>query len=137
MTSRVVWVLPLDAGPGHHRRVAESTEVTPSRSGRIPLLALLLGAAVTVLLGVNDRRHPGSAHLVTLGFDSVIQMKTWLALVVGVLVLGQLVGGLWMYGRLGAPAPGWVGPGHRAAGVLAVLVSLPVAYDCLVAFGIQ
>jgi hypothetical protein len=57
--------------------------------------------------------------------------------VVGVLLVGQLVGGLWMYGRLGRPAPGWVGPAHRAAGLLAVLVSLPVAYDCLLAFGIQ
>jgi hypothetical protein len=114
--------------------VAHSAQLTTaSRSGRIPLLALVLGAAVAVLLGVNDR----SAHLVTLGFDSVIQMKTWLALVVGVLLVGQLVGGLWMYGRLGSPAPGWVGPAHRAAGLLAVLISLPVAYDCLLAFGIQ
>ena len=118
--------------------MAHSAQLTTaSRSGRIPLLALVLGAAVAILLGVNDRRHPSSAHPLTLGFDSVIQMKTWLALVVGVLLLGQLVGGLWMYGRLGAPAPGWVGPAHRAAGLLAVLVSLPVAYDCLLAFGIQ
>ena len=117
--------------------MAESASVTPSVSSRIPLVAIALGAAVAVLLGVNDRRHPGSAHLVTFGFDSVIQMKTWLALVVGVLLLGQLVGGLWMYGRLGAPAPAWVGPAHRTAGLLAVLISLPVAYDCLLAFGIQ
>jgi hypothetical protein len=118
--------------------VAHSAQLTTaSRSGRIPLLALVLGAAVAILLGVNDRRHPSSAHLLTLGFDSVIQMKTWLALVVGVLLVGQLVGGLWMYGRLGRPAPGWVGPAHRAAGLLAVLISLPVAYDCLLAFGIQ
>ncbi len=45
-------------------------------SGRIPLLALALGAAVAVLLGVDDRRHPGFAKPVQLGFDSVIQMKT-------------------------------------------------------------
>ena len=117
--------------------MAESQSVTPSGSGRIPLLALVLGAAVTVLLGVNDRRHPGSAKPVHLGFDSILQMKTWLALVIGVLILGQLVGGLWMYGKLGSSAPGWVGPAHRAAGFLAVLVSLPVAYDCLLAFGVQ
>src|SRR6476646_5558681 len=134
MTSRVVWVLPLDAGPGHHRGVTHSTEVTPSRSGRIPLLALVLGAAVAVLLGVDDRRHPGFAEPVKLGFDSVIQMKTWLALAVGLLLLFQLLGALWMYGHLGSAAPSWVGPAHRAIGFVAVLVSLPVAYDCLLAF---
>jgi hypothetical protein len=102
------------------------------------LVALALGAVVAVLLGVNDRRHPPSAHLVTLGFSSVIQMKTWLALGVGVLLLVQLGLALRMYGKLGrSPAPGWVGPVHRATGLLAVVVSLPVAYDCLLAFGIQ
>jgi hypothetical protein len=100
-------------------------------------VAFALGAAVAVLLGVNDRHHPGSAKPVHLGFDSILQMKTWLALVVLVLVLGQLLGGLWMYGKLGAAAPRWVGPAHRASGVLAVLVSLPVAYDCLLAFGVE
>ena len=63
MTSRVVWVLPLDAGPGHHRGVTHSTEVSPSRSGRIPLLALVLGAAVAVLLGVVMRNS--AAAIVT------------------------------------------------------------------------
>jgi hypothetical protein len=117
--------------------VTPTDAVGSGRSGRIPLLAFALGAAVAVLLGVNDRRHPASAHPIKLGFASVIQMKTWLALVVGVLVLLQLVGALWMYGRLGRSAPAWVGPAHRVSGVVAVVVSLPVAYDCLLAFGIQ
>jgi len=107
------------------------------RESRIPLVAIALGAAVAVLLGVNGRRHPSAATPVKLGFDSVIQMKTWLALVVGGLVLLQVIGGLWMYGRFGRTAPAWVGPAHRTAGALAVVVSLPVAYDCLLAFGIQ
>jgi hypothetical protein len=109
----------------------------PARTNRIPVAAFALGAAVAVLLGVNDRRHPGWMSPVRLGFDSVIQMKTWLALVVGVLLLVQLLGGLWMYGRLGRRAPSWVGPAHRTVGVAAVLISLPVAYDCLLAFGVQ
>jgi hypothetical protein len=92
---------------------------------------------VAVLLGVNDRRHPGSATPVKLGFDSVIEMKTVFAFVIGVLLLVQLVLALWMYGRLGRSAPGWVGAVHRAFGVVTVLISLPVAYDCLLAFGIQ
>jgi Family of unknown function (DUF6529) len=109
----------------------------PARGSRIPLVAFTLGAALAVLLGVNDRRHPGGAQPVKLGFQSVIQMKTWLALVVGALLLVQLVGGLWMYGRLGRPAPSWVGPAHRTVGIAAVVISLPVAYDCLLAFGVQ
>ncbi|MGC4112567.1 MAG: DUF6529 family protein [Nocardioides sp.] len=107
------------------------------RGSRIPLVAFALGAAVAVVLGVNNRRHPGSVSPVKLGFASVIEMKTVLALVVGVLLLVQLLGGLWMYGRLGRRAPSWVGPAHRAVGVVAIVVSLPVAYDCLLAFGIQ
>jgi len=117
--------------------MTHSTEIAPARSGRIPLLALLLGAIVAVLLGVNDRRHPGSVEPVKLGFDSVIEMKTWLSLVVGVLLVAQLLGGLWMYGRLGSPAPAWTGTAHRTVGFVAVLISLPVAYDCLLAFGVQ
>ncbi len=107
------------------------------RSGRIPLLAFALGAVVAVLLGVNDRRHPGSAEPIHLGFDSIVAMKTWLGFAVGVLVVLQMLGALWMYGRLGRPAPSWVGPTHRLLGVLAVVISLPVAYDCLLAFGFQ
>ena len=117
--------------------VDEAREVSPGRAGRIPLLAFAIGAAVAVLLGVNDRRHPGSVQPVKLGFDSVIEMKTWLALVVGVLILLQLLGALWMYGRLATPAPSWVGPTHRTIGIVTVVVSLPVAYDCLLAFGVQ
>jgi len=118
--------------PFYHAQMVEAR-----RSGRIPLLAFALGAVVAVLLGVNDRRHPGSAEPIHLGFDSIVAMKTWLAFAVGILVLLQLLGALWMYGRLRLPAPPWVGPTHRALGVLAVLVSLPVAYDCLLAFGVQ
>jgi hypothetical protein len=108
------------------------------KSGRIPLVAFALGAAVTVLLGVNDRRHPGSVSPVKFGFPSVIEFKTLVALAIGVLLLVQLMLALRMYGRLGrGPAPAWVGPTHRTIGVVAVVVSLPVAYDCLLAFGVQ
>jgi hypothetical protein len=101
-------------------------------------VALACGAAVAVLLGVNDRRHPGSVEPVKLGFDSVIEMKTVLALAIGVLLLVQLALALRMYGKLGrGPAPAWVGPTHRTVGVIAVVVSLPVAYNCLLAFGVQ
>lgn len=111
---------------------------TPARSNRIPLVAFALGAAVAVLLGVNDRRHPGGAEPIKLGFNSVIQMKTALSIGIGVLLLVQLALALWMYGKLGrSSAPSWVGPVHRGTGIVAFLVSLPVAYNCLLAFGVQ
>jgi hypothetical protein len=117
--------------------VEQTTVATSRHASRIPLVALVLGAAVAVLLGVNDRHHPGSAEPVKLGFDSVIQMKTWVALGIGVLLLVQLMSALWMYGRIGSGAPAWVGPVHRGIGIVAIVASLPVAYDCLLAFGIQ
>jgi hypothetical protein len=119
------------------RSVADVAGAAPRRSGRILLIALLCGAVVAVLLGVNDRRHPASAHLVKFGFPSVIEFKTVLAFGIGALLLVQLALALWMYGKLGGSAPSWVGPVHRTVGLAAVVVSLPVAYDCLIAFGIQ
>jgi hypothetical protein len=118
--------------------MAQGGEASSRRGNRIPLVALLCGAAVTVLLGVNDRRHPAGAHVVKLGFDSVIQMKTVLSIGVGILLMVQVMLALWMYGKVGwSSAPGWIGPVHRVIGVVAVVVSLPVAYNCLLAFGIQ
>jgi hypothetical protein len=115
----------------------DQTATAPRHSGRIPLIALLCGAVVAVLLGVDDRRHPGGAHPLAFGFPSVIEFKTVVAFAIGILLLVQLVLALWMYGKLSGRAPSWVGPTHRLIGLVTVVVSLPVAYDCLLAFGIQ
>jgi hypothetical protein len=60
-----------------------------------------------------------------------------MALAVGVLAIGQGIGALWLYGTLGIKAPGWLGNAHRASGIVAVLVSLPVAYHCLWSIGFE
>ena len=110
--------------------------VRQSRSTLTALVAVGLGGLVAVALGVYGSVHqPTGRAISTFGFDSMIAMKVWLGLVVGALALGQLVGALWMYGKLGRPAPSWVGMGHRVSGLLAVLVSLPVAYHCLWSLG--
>jgi hypothetical protein len=44
---------------------------------------------------------------------------------------------LWMYGKLGGAAPGWAGPLRRTTGVIAFLLTLPVAFHCLWARGFQ
>jgi Family of unknown function (DUF6529) len=98
--------------------------------------AVAVGVAVSVTLGVVGRTHqPVASQGISLGFSTVLEMKVWLALGVGVLAILQLVTALWMYGKLGLPAPRGLGAVHRASGALAILVSLPVAYDCLWSLG--
>lgn len=89
-------------------------------------------------LGVYGSVHePTFEPIATLGFGSMIAMKVYLSLAVGVLALGQVVGALWLYGRLPFRAPRWLGTAHRASGVLTIALSLPVAYHCLWSMGFQ
>jgi hypothetical protein len=111
---------------------------TSQRSMAVPLTAFTVGAVVAVLVGVFARVHnPSLAHTTSLGFTTVIGMKVVLATVVGVLAVLQLIGALWMYGKLGRPAPRWVGPAHRTSGVVALLLALFVAYNCLFSLGLE
>ena len=89
--------------------------------------ALVLGAGVAVALGVYGRAHTGDySSLPSLGFSSAGTFKAWATSVVLVLALGQVVGALWLYGRLpGAPpAPAWLGGAHRAGGLLFTAIVL-------------
>ena len=115
-------------------------EATAERRGHVTLLAAALaGAAVAVVLGVYGRHHdPAGQALFTLGFSGTINMKVWLATIVLVLVIVQVLLALWLFGKIGrSPAPAWVGPTHRLVGTLAFLVSLPVAYHCLWSLGFE
>ncbi|HEX4813401.1 MAG TPA: DUF6529 family protein [Nonomuraea sp.] len=117
-----------------------------TRSGTTPqvtatttlvLLALVVGSAVAVLLGVYGSVHtPTGESVSTLGFSSLIDMKVWLASGAAALGVVQVVTALRLYGRLGSGrAPAWVAVVHRTSGTVAVLVSLPVAYHCLWSLG--
>jgi hypothetical protein len=100
-------------------------------------LVVVVGAGVAIALGVYGKVHDAAQRpLFTLGFSGMLQMKTWLATVALVLVLGQLFSALWMWGKLpfGA-APAWISPVHRWSGTLAFCVSLPVAVHCLWSLG--
>lgn len=113
---------------------------TPSIAPAFTAIALAAGAVVAVLLGVYGSVHtPTGRAVTTLGFPSLISMKVWLAGVAGVLALAQGATAAWMYGLVGRskPVPGYVGPVHRVTGLLAVLVTLPVAFSCLWALGFQ
>lgn len=108
---------------------------TPDRAR--PMLALLLGALVTLSLGVYGAVHdPTGRSLVTVFFTATINLKAWLATVAVALALVQVLSAAKFYGRLGSGrGPRWLGRAHRASGTLAFLATIPVAYHCLWALG--
>jgi Family of unknown function (DUF6529) len=113
-------------------------DTTSQKSMAVPLIAFTAGAVLALLLGVFGKVHDPTLHgTTTLGFNTVIAMKVTITAVVAVLAVFQLVGALWMYGKLGRPAPSWVGPAHRASGTLAIVLAVFVAYHCLWALGLE
>jgi hypothetical protein len=114
---------------------------TTEMPGGMKLLGILLwGAVVSVSLGIYANDHtPTHESPYRLFFTSTINLKVWLATVVVILAIVQVLLGLRLYGRLSFPreAPPWLGDAHRLVGTVAFLVSLPVAYQCLWALGFQ
>lgn len=104
----------------------------------VPLTAFVAGAVVALLVGVFGKAHdPTLDATTTLGFDTVLEMKVAATLVIGVLAVLQVVGALWMYGKLGVSPPSWLGTAHRASGTLALVLTVFVAYHCLWALGLE
>jgi hypothetical protein len=113
-------------------------ETTPQKSMAIPLTAFAVGAVVALLVGVFGRVHdPTLTGTTTLGYPTVLAMKTVVATGIAVLVVLQGTTALWMYGKLGIPSPSWLGTAHRATGATALLLSLFVAYHCLWSLGLE
>ena len=112
---------------------------TTTRKGMaIPLTAFAAGAVVALLVGVFGKVHdPSLAGTTTLGFHTVIDMKVVVSTVIGALAVLQLLGALWMYGKLGSAAPSWVGKAHRVSGTVAIVLATFVAYHCLWALGLE
>lgn len=98
---------------------------------------ILIGGAVSLSLGVYAKVHtPTGRTLTTLGFPDLIHMKAWLATAALALAVVQVLTALRMYGRLGhGPSPRWVSLTHRASGVTAVVLTLPVAFHCAWSLG--
>ena len=109
----------------------------PSRSPNWLFVPLLLGAAVSVALGVYGSLHQPTGIAVNIsGFSSQQTVKVWLGSGAMALALVQLISALIMYGRLpGIRGPFWIGTLHRWSGRLAFLLTVPVAVHCLYALG--
>jgi Family of unknown function (DUF6529) len=101
------------------------------------LMALAIGSAVSIALGVYGRLHTPTGYAVNIaGFSNGPAAKAFLATIVMVLAIVQIVTAMGIYGRI--PLRGaWVGVVHRWSGRLAVLISVPVAVHCLFALGFQ
>jgi hypothetical protein len=113
-------------------------ETAAPKSMAIPLTAFAVGAVVALLVGVFGRIHtPTLDGTTTLGFSTVLAMKTALTVAIGVLVLAQLFTALWMYGKLGWRAPSMLGSVHRGMGATTLVLSVFVAYHCLWALGLE
>jgi hypothetical protein len=96
-------------------------------------LPLLLGAAVSVTLGVYANLHGPTGIAVNLaGFSGPQPAKVWLATMVLLAVVVQLVSAFIMYGE---NSPSWIPALHRWSGRVAFLVAIPVAVHCLFALG--
>ena len=114
--------------------MADSTQ---PRSMAVPLTAFAAGAVVALLVGIFGRVHdPTLADTTTLGFRTVIDMKVVLSVAIGVLAVLQVIGALWMYGKLGVTAPSWLGTAHRISGAIAVVLILFVSYHCVWTLGL-
>ena len=113
-------------------------DTTAQKSLGVPVAAFAAGAVVALLVGVFGTVHdPTLDGTTTLGFRTVIEMKVVVSTVIGVLAVLQVVGALWMYGKLGIRAPSWLGTAHRITGTVTLLLAVFVAYHCLWALGLE
>ena len=100
-----------------------------------------VAAALTAGLYVFGTQHVPDYSIGLLGRTGpdTLSLKAWLA--TGVLALAGLQVGLalWMYRKLPRirPPTARIGNVHRAVGVTAILLSLPIAYHCAFAYGVQ
>ncbi len=103
--------------------------------------ALLLGALVTVSIGLLERHMLAAPHPIPyfhLFFSDTLFMKAWLASATLVLAGGQLVWAAGMYGLVRfTPQTRFFQIVHRWAGRVAMALTLPVAFNCLFEMGIN
>jgi Family of unknown function (DUF6529) len=104
-------------------------------------LAGLAAAALGVGLYAFGTQHTPDYSISLFGQSGpdTLSLKSWLATGVLAFAVVQLGLALWMYGRLPgvAVAPPQVGRVHRAVGTAAILLSIPIAYHCAFAYGVQ
>jgi hypothetical protein len=118
--------------------------VTVTRLESFARLLFPLGLALGVAAGLyvfgteHVPDYSGTALFGRTAADT-LPLKSWLATGLLALAVLQLGLALWIYGRLpGMTVAGLrAGNVHRAVGVIAILVTLPIAYHCAFAYGVK
>jgi hypothetical protein len=111
----------------------------PPRVARGILVCLVVGAAVSVALGVYGHKHtPTGVSINVAGFSGPLEVKVWLTTGAFTLACVQLLSALAMYGKIpGFEASDGTARLHRWSGRFAFLLTVPVAMHCLYALGFQ
>jgi hypothetical protein len=122
----------------------ENPSASPPIAARQPSVARLLsfvavGGAVALAAGVYaDVHDPTYEGITTFGFRAVLPMKAWFTTVAATLGIVQIVTALQMWGRVPTRrAPSATAAIHRWSGTVAFLFTVPVAYHCLWALGLD
>jgi plastocyanin len=116
--------------------------VAPTPAARFkPLIPLALAAAIAAGLYIWAKSITPDYTTSLFGQTAAdtFPLKSWLATVVLALAVLQLYTALWLYGRLhrARARPNRLGTAHRLTGAAAIVVSLPIAYHCLFAYGFR
>ena len=118
-------------------------DVTATHGRELPRVLIPIGVGLAVVAGlyVFGTQHTpdyGTSLFGKTGPDT-LPLKSWLATALLALAAVQLTLALWIYGRLPAAMPGGrpVTTTHRTIGVVAILLTLPIAYHCALAYGVQ
>jgi hypothetical protein len=118
----------------------EGTRGNPSVGARLALAGVLAVVVAAAVFAVG-RAHTPDYTMGLFGRPGVaaIRLKAQLATVILVLAAAQLGLALWMYRRLpgAGAAPRPVPVLHRFGGATLFLLSLPVAAQCVLAYGVD
>jgi hypothetical protein len=100
----------------------------------VPLGIGLAAVAGVYAFGTQHTPDYGTSLFGQIGPDT-LPLKSWLATALLALAAVQLTLALRIYGRLPTSAPGGrpVTTTHRTIGVVAILLTLPIAYNCALA----
>jgi len=106
-----------------------------------PALPLLLGAAAAAgtYIWAKTISPDYTTSLFGQKATNTFPIKSWIATVVLLLAVVQLYTALWLFGKINRtiPRPRRLGLFHRLTGATALLLSVPVAYHCLFAYGFR